>query len=328
MSLLLINCYFGSLPNYFELWMKSCEANPEIDFLLVTDANICRTPHNINVVKITWEQLVENIQRKFEFRIKLQSPYKLTDFKPAYGYIFEDYVGLYDYWGYCDIDLIFGNLMKFIKKPMEDNVDKIYRLGHLTIYRNNEKMRNLFQKSGSMFSYRKVFSNKEFYSFDEHSGMIMISMKQGVNEFYREDMADISCRMKRLTASRHKNYSHQLFFYENGSVYRAFVSNDTVKTEEFAYIHMQKRRFKSCDVDSAFYIKSDSFVSKKMGIPTINEIIENSEFISDETDYEQVKKYRNKKKKDFYKCTIKKKIIWIKIKIAELYTSRKIIEQF
>ena len=39
----------------------------------------------------------------------IEDAYKLTDFKPAYGEIFQDYIIQYDFWGFTDIDLIYGD---------------------------------------------------------------------------------------------------------------------------------------------------------------------------------------------------------------------------
>ena len=212
MKVAIINCYFGKLPNYFELWLQSCAYNNKVDFILFTDCEVSyKIPNNVHIHKTSLDELKKIIQSKFDFNIVIESPYKLTDFKPAYGYIFEELLKGYHYWGYCDVDLIFGNLMKFIEAPMEQGIEKIYRLGHLTIYKNNEKMKNLFRQKGAPFLYKEVFSSPEFYSFDEHAGQMSIARHQGIKEYYKEDMADISCRIKRLTASRHKNYPLQLF---------------------------------------------------------------------------------------------------------------------
>ena len=43
-------------------------------------------------------------------QVTLDRPYKLCDFKPAYGFIFGEYLKEYDYWGHCDIDIVWGDL--------------------------------------------------------------------------------------------------------------------------------------------------------------------------------------------------------------------------
>ena len=33
--------YYGKLPPYFDLWLRSCEFNETIDFYVVTDNKLC-----------------------------------------------------------------------------------------------------------------------------------------------------------------------------------------------------------------------------------------------------------------------------------------------
>ena len=320
MKITLINCYFGKLPNYFPLWLQSSGANPEVDFLFVTDSilDAYDVPENIHIVHNNWEELLKKIEAKFPFKIEITTPYKLTDFKPAYGYIFEEELSDSDYWGYCDIDLVFGDILKFIAPRIEEGYEKIYRLGHLTILKNNPEMIHLFEKEGGAFKYTEVFSNKEFYSFDEHAGLMSIARKQGIKEYYHEDMADISCRIKRMTASRQKNYNYQVFYYENGSVNRAFVDNGNIKKEEYIYIHFQKRQLQIQLTGKSFYILGDMVVDKKAeGIPLLDDINMYSGFVSYRIDRLQVGLFKIKKICKFLFCPFREKIIWLKIKKSE-----------
>lgn len=320
MKITLINCYFGKLPNYFPLWLQSCGANHKVDFLFVTDSVMdgYDVPVNVHVIHKKWEELLKIIEAKFPFKIAIDSPYKLTDFKPAYGYIFEEELSDSDYWGYCDIDLVFGDILKFIEPRIEEGYKKIYRLGHLTILENTSEMIHLFEKEGGAFKYTEVFSNKEFYSFDEHAGLMSIARKQGVKEYYREEMADISCRIKRMTASRQKNYDHQVFYYENGSVYRAFVDNGNIQKEEFIYIHFQKRKFQIQSIGKSFYILGDMVVDKMAeGIPLLDDINTYSNFVSSRIDRIQSGWFKIKKIWKFLFCPLNEKIIWLKIKESE-----------
>ena len=49
----------------------------------------------------------------------------------------------------------------------------------MTILENTPRIIYLFEKEGGAFKYTEVFSNKEFYSFDEHAGLMSIARKQG-----------------------------------------------------------------------------------------------------------------------------------------------------
>ena len=84
--------------------------------------------------QITFEKLKLIIQNKFDFDIALKAPYKLCDYKPAYGYLFQEYLEGYEYWGYCDVDMIFGNLKRFLPDNVIGEYDKIGHLGHLSLY--------------------------------------------------------------------------------------------------------------------------------------------------------------------------------------------------
>ena len=118
----IINCWFGKLPNYFGLWLNSCEYNPNFNFLFVTDQELSeyKISKNIKVLNIEFERLVEKKKKKLSLKnIRIDKPYKLCDFKPVYGIILQDYLKDFDFWGNCDIDMCFGNLEKYINDTIE-----------------------------------------------------------------------------------------------------------------------------------------------------------------------------------------------------------------
>lgn len=45
-SICVIGVYFGSLKNYFSLFLKSCGSNQKIDFLIFTDQSLRRDKDN------------------------------------------------------------------------------------------------------------------------------------------------------------------------------------------------------------------------------------------------------------------------------------------
>ena len=59
-KLILINCYFGKLPEYVDFYLKSAGANPTVDFLLVTDDKTQRDcPQNVIVKYMSFAELKE-----------------------------------------------------------------------------------------------------------------------------------------------------------------------------------------------------------------------------------------------------------------------------
>ena len=103
-KILLIIAYFGEFHNYFDLFLKSCEWNPDVNWLIVTDNKVeYNYPENVQKVETTFEQLKEKIQSLYDFPVALEKPYDLCDLKVAYGEIFQNYIEGYKFWGYCDL---------------------------------------------------------------------------------------------------------------------------------------------------------------------------------------------------------------------------------
>ena len=95
--------YYGKLPDFFRTWAYTAGylKNQNIDFFLVTDLLVpFELPSNIKVVEITFQELKQRIQTQFDFHISLETPYKLCDYKPAYGLLFSDLLRGYDFWGH------------------------------------------------------------------------------------------------------------------------------------------------------------------------------------------------------------------------------------
>lgn len=162
--------YFGSLPGRnFQLWLDSCANNPTIDWLIFTDDQTkYKYPANVKVHHISFDEMHCKIQSLYDFRISLLRPYRLCDFKVAYGDIFKDYLVDYDYWGYCDIDLVWGNIRHFITEEVLEENEKIGWLGHSALYRNTEAMRNLYrEKLQDKELYKEYFAEDGNHFFDE-----------------------------------------------------------------------------------------------------------------------------------------------------------------
>jgi len=169
-KILILICYYGEFPWYFPYFLQSCKYNPTIDFLIISDnKGNYAYPENVTIVNLPWEEIKRTINQKLDLNIRIDFPYKLCDFKPAYGLIFSELTKKYDFWGHGDIDVIFGHIRNFITKEVLNNHDLIsvrhdVLTGYFTLFRNNPKMNELFKKSKD---YKKVFTSSEHYCFDE-----------------------------------------------------------------------------------------------------------------------------------------------------------------
>lgn len=114
-KILIIVPYFGDFNNYFNLWLNSVKNNPSINFLIITDNKTkYNYPKNIKVIYRTFDFVKQIVKTRINENCKLENPYKLCDYRPFFNVIFEEYIKGYHFWGWCDTDLIFGNIRKLI----------------------------------------------------------------------------------------------------------------------------------------------------------------------------------------------------------------------
>ena len=179
-----IICWSGDCPWYFPYFLHSCRYNPDIDFLIFTDnqdMSSCLLP-NVKIILYSIEQFKKDAAKALEFEVVVESGYKLCDFKPAYGLIFSDWIKDYNFWGYCDVDVIFGNIRSFMTDELLNEYDIIsarhdYLTGCFALYRNNQFMRELFKQSKD---YRKVFTDPRNFFFDE-TNFAFEAFEKGLN---------------------------------------------------------------------------------------------------------------------------------------------------
>ena len=171
-SIVILICYYGSFPWYFEYFLHSCKFNPTIDFFIFSDINYGKQlPKNVTIIKKSIEEIKITASKKLGFSINIDFPYKLCDFKPAYGMLFSEFIEGHDFWGQSDLDVIYGDIRNFVTGEFLNEYDFIsvrhdYTSGCFALYRNNSLMNNFFKRSKD---YKKVFSNNRHFCFDECS---------------------------------------------------------------------------------------------------------------------------------------------------------------
>src|SRR4028118_2154248 len=113
-SMRLIVPHFGVRPPYLPLVVESMARNPDVHWLIFTAQPIADAPPNVTVRVCAFADLVARIRSNFEFPVWLSQPYKLCDFRPAFGEIFRDELAGYDFWGHCDLDVLFGRIREHL----------------------------------------------------------------------------------------------------------------------------------------------------------------------------------------------------------------------
>lgn len=306
----LIIPYFGIFPNYFNFWLKSCEYNTSIDWLIITDNNFETSADNIKIVNIEWNSFVEYVQSKYNFKISLRSPYKLCDYKPAYGEIFQKYLYGYDFWGHCDMDVIWGDLRSYITDDLLKNYDRLFRYGHLSLYKNSPHINSLYRQNveSVKYDYKYIFSHPENYIFDEDGityrsrfkefiysfvplkllepiykttgGMYTICKELKIRQCLNVYYDDVRQNQKSFTSTRCvANYKLEelkkmpcLFKFAEGHLFRINWDANEIIESETMYAHFQKRKLSvKTNNYNNYYVIPNSFVPTSEGLEKYKE---------------------------------------------------------
>lgn len=237
------------------------------------------------------------IQKKYDFLVSLVKPYKLCDFRPAYGDIFSEYLEGYDFWGHCDVDLFWGDIRKFITDEVLERYDRIYSTGHCSLYRNKEEI-NLWYKSLPACGYQKwkeVFQNPASCCFDEWGGhcgggISHIITANGLKIYDAPDRADLNFTKGYFKVNGWQDYSDKnlYFSYKDGKLFCCSKKGE----REVLCCHFQKRKI---DIDRK--INKEKFLFVSPGLLT--------------SDREKVRRYRIKEivfETNYYVRKIKGKV--------------------
>lgn len=181
---------------------------------LIFTPNKFEKARNIHIVPMTVEEFDNLVEKKLGVHphnfIKPDGvPDKLiSDYYPAFGAIFEDYIKEYDFWGHANWDIVWGKLDHFLPDSFLDEID-IYAdepdtiNGVFTIYRNTEKVNNLFKE---IPNWQMMFTDHRLFVVDEFPEHMPAAAKR----------ARAEGRIRFVTAEHHSYQPTQDLVYKNG----------------------------------------------------------------------------------------------------------------
>lgn len=172
-SIVLIIPYFGKWPIWINLFFDSCRRNYDIDYIFFTDCPIPENDEGSNLVfkHISFTDYCDLVSEQLGIDFHPHRPYKLCDLKPFYGIIHKLEIQNYDFWGFSDIDLVFGNIRKFYTeellskyKLLSTHSDRIS--GHMTIVKNEDSITN---QCFAIKNWKTLLQDDNNYALDEFS---------------------------------------------------------------------------------------------------------------------------------------------------------------
>lgn len=141
--------YVGAWPHYARLFFESCRYNPGLDVIVVTPQHPGGDlPSNVRVVQMSAPEIVRRLEGAVGFSLGSFRWHKLCDFRPFFGLAFADLLKPYEFWGYCDTDMMFGDLSSVLDAEYLAGIDAFSAhseqfVGHFTLLRNREDINRL-----------------------------------------------------------------------------------------------------------------------------------------------------------------------------------------
>lgn len=146
-------------------------------------------PENVEICSMTLADFDKLVKEKTGqepenfFSAETGNPDKfVSDYYPAYGLIFEEYIKGFDYWGHTNWDVVYGDLSKFLPDSelqkydiWADDVNAIN--GVFTLYKNNKEVNNLFR---NIAGWQKMFTEHKLFGVDE---LEMTKVAQNIEKY-------------------------------------------------------------------------------------------------------------------------------------------------
>ena len=268
----LIVPYYGEYPITIQSWLDTVSINPEVDFIIFSDKPPkYKLPQNLIWHNISFNEVKKLAQKCFEFPIWLETPYKLCDYKPAFGLIFKEYLTKYEFWGHCDPDIVWGRFSDFITDDILNNNDRIYTRGHLCIYRNTEKINLLFKYNHNFrdcYRYDRVYTRMFGCDYDEWGtkyglGLSTICNRLLIPTYDKIDFADISFSHFDFRLAIKDGFEPQVFVSTPQGLFGYRLVNNMLQKKEYLYVHLQKRNMRVNEYPGfgkCFIIKPNEFL--------------------------------------------------------------------
>jgi hypothetical protein len=235
--------------------------------LLITDADApANLPKNIHFFKLSLADFRGLVNDKFGVTATVNSGYKLCDFRPFYGILFQDYLQGYDFWGHCDMGLVLANVLEYLPQEALNcdivSVRKEWVSGSFSLYKNSTEVNNLFRESKD---WQKVLQDSYYYRFDECGTMkageamaySLIMKGQPILELDSEvesishlvekiklKKLDLPLKIYQQTAVKESIAPNMLLKYDNGviSIVESTQSNYPIGTKFLHYHYITEKK--------------------------------------------------------------------------------------
>ena len=250
-KIILIQLWIGKIPDYFWYHYETTKNLKNVDFLFVTDQDIYLDSPNYKVIKTNITDVTNKLSELLGSKIQLKNNKKVSDLKASVGDIFYEHIQGYQYFGYYDIDTLFGDFEKYVNPLL--GIYDIISVGHETyhnrlsgpflIMKNTEELRKFYRTE----EFIKCFESAQVECYEESIMDKMVKGKFTVKLIYSMNTTSDGKNIYENTWSGGKNFinGEEIFlyhFYRKNRTKFDFVGNkiiaqyDKTLTEDFYWV--------------------------------------------------------------------------------------------
>jgi hypothetical protein len=169
-KILILIPHFGPWPEWINFWVESCRANATIDWVIFSDAAAPEnSAPNLRFMRTSFAEYKARVSQALGIRFDPTDPYKLCDIRPAIGDIHRDLIGGYDFFGFGDIDLVYGDIRATydaetlaLYDALSSHSERVS--GHLFLMRNREDLVTGYRR---VWGWRRRMEEEDYNGFDE-----------------------------------------------------------------------------------------------------------------------------------------------------------------
>lgn len=240
--------WLGPWRPWIELTLHSFARNPAFQLHIVApEPPSTSLPANVSFHRFDAAELSRRIGRLLGVEYQLKRAYKLCDFRPAFADLFADILAPYPFWGWCDEDIIWGNLERFFTPKLLNSYDIVASTrcsisGQFIVIRRGERTHSLYR---SIPRWREMLLEQQTsFAMDERplntaaleqekKGHLRVLRRQfqthDVNSVEWNAWADELERAE--TGCAHGEFRHGTTVWRDGRILNAATG------EEFAFFH-------------------------------------------------------------------------------------------
>ncbi|AMN43139.1 DUF6625 family protein [Rhodoplanes sp. Z2-YC6860] len=234
---LILLCYwFGPWPDWMNFFVESCKWNSGVRWRIHTD---CREPENkadnISYVHMSFADYKALVRDRLGIAFDPSDPDKLSDVRPAFGFLHEQDTEGFPFFGWGDLDVVYGDISRFYGPRQFANVDVVSthpeRLsGHFTVLRNIPSLRRAFEE------------------IPDYRGMLESPSQLGVeeNQFYQVFLRSRAFRRTSFV-ERHSTVLSPRGWHDGTMNYpqrwfwrRGHLTNERDGSRDFLYLHFMR----------------------------------------------------------------------------------------